>query len=294
MRAHVLGFALGTLLFAALVEGTASADSAALPSADPALVRVRELLTPVSTTLELPGSPRFAALCDPAERGTRVVVGWLVRGVAPERTREAAALADALGRDGQGSLAAALPAVGRVTSTVAIEDLGFAGLLLVTVGSTRRGVAKELELGVLQAVARLGEEPTAPAAALARRALRPLTRAVVEVHPPEPPQKPVRLSKPASHVIERGDTLSEIAAQHGLDLETLVRLNGVDPKKPIHPGDELKLDAGEPRPKLYVAQPGDTLAKVAKRFGVSEKALLEANRIEERRLRPGQKLVLPR
>ena len=73
-----------------------------------------------------------------------------------------------------------------------------------------------------------------------------------------------------------------------------MRLNGVDPKQPIHPGDELKLDAGEPRPKLYVAKPGDTLAKVAKHFGVSEKALLEANRIVERRLSPGQKLVLPR
>jgi N-acetylmuramoyl-L-alanine amidase len=97
------------------------------------------------------------------------------------------------------------------------------------------------------------------------------------------------------HVIERGDTLSEIAEAHGLDLEALVRLNGVDPDRPIRPGEALKLSpGGPPRPKLYVAKAGDTLAKVARHFGVSEKALLEANRMEARRLNPGQKLVLPR
>lgn len=48
------------------------------------------------------------------------------------------------------------------------------------------------------------------------------------------------------------------------------------------------------RPKLYVVKTGDSVAKVARRFGVSEKALLEINRIEPGRLKPGQRLVLPR
>lgn len=294
MRVAPLGFVLGALLLSGQVLATVPVEPTALATAEPARVRLRELLTPVHGASESPGSPRFSAICDPTERGTRLVVGWLLPAGSSERAHEAAALADALGREGEGRLASALPALGRVTSAVTIEDLGFAGLLIVTVNSTRRGVEKELELGVLQAVARLGQETSSPVAGLARRALTPLTRAVVEVHPPEPPQKTVRLPKAARHVIERGDTLSEIAERHGLDLEKLVRLNGVDPKKPIRPGHELKLDAGEPRPKLYVAKPGDTLAKVAKHFGVSEQALLQANRMEGRRLSPGQKLVLPR
>jgi LysM repeat protein len=48
------------------------------------------------------------------------------------------------------------------------------------------------------------------------------------------------------------------------------------------------------RPKVYVVKGGDTVAKVARHFGVSEKALLEANRMEPSRLTPGQRLVLPR
>jgi hypothetical protein len=47
-------------------------------------------------------------------------------------------------------------------------------------------------------------------------------------------------------------------------------------------------------PKLYVVEQGDSLAKVARRFRVSEQALIEANRLENRRLSKGQKLVLPR
>ncbi len=63
----------------------------------------------------------------------------------------------------------------------------------------------------------------------------------------------------------------------------------------------VALDSGEEvrehqslRPKLYVAVAGDTLAKVARRFAVSERALLDINRLPAGTLTPGQKLVLPR
>ena len=271
MRLRRLGLTLGALLLSAPAAAAGPAEANASVMVDRALVRLRQLLTPPNGRLESPGSPRFSALCDPTELGTRLAVGWLVPVRPSERQGDAAALADALGRDGEGRLASALPSLGQVTSAVTVEELGFAALLVVSVKSTRRGVEKELELGVLAAVARLSEETSVPAAGLARRVLTPLARAVVEVHPPETRHRAVRVRRPARHVIERGDTLSEIALRHGLDLEALVRLNGVDPKKPIRPGDELELDAGESRPKLHVAKPG-----------------------EARPRRPGQKLVLPR
>jgi len=300
MRRRVVSLALAGLLVTPAASASAPSESA--PSAasdegaaDPALLRVKELLTSVSGQLKAPASPRFTSLRDSSLRGTRFVVGWLLPGLSSADAPEAVALADALEREGAGGLSSALAAVGaRVTSSAVIEEVAGTPLLVVTVSSPRRGIGKELELGVLKAVSHLGDDSSAPFAGLARRALSPLARVVVEVHAPEAPQVGLRRPLPVRHVIERGDTLSEIAQSHGLDLEALVRLNGMDPNKPIHPGEELKLGAGAPRPKLYVARPGDTLAKVAKQFGVSEKALLEANRIEVRDLSPGQKLVLPR
>jgi LysM repeat protein len=306
MRRRSITLALGALLLTEAASGagpSAAAPSGAGPSAaagavaavDPAVIRLKELLTSGDGQLRAPASPRFASLRDPSLRGTRFVVGWLLPARSTADGARAATLVDALGRDGDGGLSSALPALGgRVAITAALEDVAGTPILVVAVSSTRRGVGKELELGVLDAVARLGDDASAPYSGLARRALSPLSRVVVEVHPPDAPRVGVRLPRPVRHVIERGDTLSEIAQNHGLDLEALVRLNGMDPKKPIHPGFELKLDAGGPRPKLYVAKPGDTLAKVAKHFGVSEKALLDVNRTDMRRLSPGQKLVLPR
>jgi len=298
MPLRALSFALGGLFAAPIAAAALPAGPAAVTqeAVDPALVRLRELFTSNGGRLAPPKSPRFASLCDPTLRGTRFVVGWLLPELSGVEPARAAALADALGHGDDGRLQAELsPLGGKVTSTATLDDIGGATLLVITVTSTRRGLEKELELGVLTALTRLGADASAPFAELVRRALSPRARVVVEVHPPEPPRASVRLPKPLRHVIERGDTLSEIAQTHGLDLEELVRLNGVDPKKPIRPGDELKLDAGGSRPKLYVAKSGDTLAKVAKQFGVSAKALLDANRIEASRpLSPGQKLVLPR
>jgi len=295
MRRLPFALVLGGLVLTQAASAAGLVATGAVVAADPALVRLKELLASGDGRLKAPTSPRFSSLSDPSLRGTRFVVGWLLPELTAEEGTRAAALVDALGRDGDGGLSSALPVLGaEVTSTAALVDVAGTAILVVQVSSTRRGVGKELELGVLKAVAALGDDVSAPFSALARRALSPLSRVVVEVHPPDVPRVGVRLPKPVRHVIERGDTLSEIAQSHGLDLEALVRLNGMDPKKPIHPGVELKLAAGSPRPKLYVAKPGDTLAKVAKYFGISEKALLEVNRTDVRRLSPGQKLVLPR
>lgn len=278
--------------------------SAAVPAApapatreapDPALVRLRELFTSSDGRLRAPKSPRFASLTEPALGGTRVVVGWLLPELSAADAAQAAALADALGRNNDGRLQAEQPALGgALTTTAVLDEAGNAKLLVLSVTSTRRGVEKELELGVLATLARLAADAGAPFSGLVRRELSPLARVVVEVHAPEA-RVAASPSKPLRHVIERGDTLTEIARSHGLELETLVRLNDLDPKQPIHPGEELKLAPGSALPKLYVAAAGDTLAKVARHFRISEKALADANRIElGRPLSPGQKLVLPR
>ncbi len=263
---------------------------------DSARVRLLELFTATDGTPRSPTSPRFAALREPAFRGTRLLVGWLLPGLDENERSAVDALSAAIGRGSGGALPAALAAFGStLTIAVSVEAIRDVPVLCVDLALPRVGVSKDLELAVLRAISELAGDETSVTAALARRRLGPLARAVVEVHPPRPAAVAVRVAKPLRHVIERGDTLSEIAESHGLELDALVRLNGVDPGRPIQPGDALRLsDGGPPRPKLYVAKPGDTLAKVARQFGVSEKALGEANRLDAPRLSPGQKLVLPR
>jgi LysM repeat protein len=273
-----------------------SAAPAAPPSEqDPAQVRLAELFLASDGTPKTPTSPRFAALREPALRGTRVLVGWLLQGIDANQVNALTQLTTALARQSDGALPPALAPFGsQLTLEVSIETVRDVPLLCVQVALPRAGASKDLELAVLRAASELAGDESSSLAGLARR-LVPVARAVVEVHPPRPAPVAVRVTKPVRHVIERGDTLSEIAESHGLDLDALVQLTGVDPDRPIRPGDALKLSAGgPPRPKLYVAKSGDSLAKVARQFGVSEQALREVNRLALPRLSPGQKLVLPR
>jgi len=293
--ARLIWVLLGGLGLSGSALGAGSDQAASAPD-DRAHLRLRELLTPSHGAIRAPTSPRFAALCDPSLHGTRLIVGWLMPDLGLEDRARLDGLVEALRGAGDGSPPAPFASIGpKLTIAVAVDDTAGLPLLTVDLSLARADASKDLEVALLSTVSALAADETTPLRSLARRYLTPLSRSVVEVHPPRPAGVVVRVAKPVRHVIERGDTLSEIALRHGLDLDALVRLNGVDPEKPIHPGEELKLnDAGPPRPKLYVAKAGDTLAKVARLFGVSEKALVEVNRMDVRRLSPGQKLVLPR
>ena len=231
------------------------------------------------------------------------------------------AVASTLGGD-DGWLAARLVRTGRADSAkVWLERRDGSAWFGVELQGSKRSATKDLELMVLETLAVFeahappmaeptdGGEAAAPAASenqpspalspalvgrTVRRLLSPTSRAVVEVQPPDPPDVRRVVKAPVRHVVERGDTLTHIARRNGLDLDALVKLNGIDPDAPIHPGDELRVsDRRARRPKLYVVKPGDTFAKVARRFGVSQERLLEVNRLGARKVQTGQKLVLP-
>lgn len=302
-------------LLASLVLGSAPAARAqaegrspvptAAPGERPRLLSLLLTERP-GGSIEPPGSPRYLAIKDGSASGTRLLVGWLLPRLSPAERVDARKLAAELG-----ALLTERTAKSAVKfrTTVTLVEGAHPAVLEVELTSSMPGISQRLELGLLDAIKTFGgakgpdASPDAstlalvevtPTAELGRRFLSPRARAVVETHPPAAPS-PVRITKPRRHVIEPGDTLSEIALANGIDLGALTRLNRLDAKRPIKPGAELKLDdKSAPRPKLYVVKVGDSLAKVARRFGVSEKALVEVNRLEARRLHTGQKLVLPR
>jgi LysM repeat protein len=47
------------------------------------------------------------------------------------------------------------------------------------------------------------------------------------------------------YVIKKGDNLSEIAQNFNIPLTALIRCNDLDPRRPIHPGNELIICVGK-------------------------------------------------
>lgn len=117
---------------------------------------------------------------------------------------------------------------------------------------------------------------------------------------------------PRIYVVAAGDTLSEIAAEHGISTRALAELNGIDDLDHVRSGMSLSLDAAAyesdandadveaeasdepaaatPAPAQvsggegqisYMVRAGDTIAGIAERFGVSAAVLAAANGIAD-------------
>ena len=95
-----------------------------------------------------------------------------------------------------------------------------------------------------------------------------------------------------SYTVKKGDTLEKVADKLGSDVGELKKLNKIKGTT-IRTGQVLKAPGSTA--KAYVAARGDKLAAVAKRFGVTEKALKAENGLGKRveSLKSGQKLSLP-
>ncbi|WP_256128059.1 LysM peptidoglycan-binding domain-containing protein [Arthrobacter sp. SDTb3-6] len=101
-------------------------------------------------------------------------------------------------------------------------------------------------------------------------------------------------SSAASYVVKSGDTLSGIAARHGVSLASVMSANGMNNATVIYPGQTIKLAKSAPAPAAaparassttpasygrYVIKSGDTLSGIAARHGVPLKSLASANGI---------------
>ncbi|SHF11596.1 LysM domain-containing protein [Desulfacinum infernum DSM 9756] len=115
----------------------------------------------------------------------------------------------------------------------------------------------------------------------------------------EPPPTSSRAMRAKLYRVRPGDSLWSIAKRHGLSLKELCRLNRLDSRKPLRPGQRLTVGyeieglAGAPSTTHTVA-PGENLWGISRKYGVPLKALCRANGLSTRSiLRPGQKLSVP-
>jgi LysM repeat protein len=85
---------------------------------------------------------------------------------------------------------------------------------------------------------------------LSREAAKPVPKPA-ETHPPKveaapakpaaPPAKVDKDLKAKMHLVQKGDTLFGISRKYGIPADQLIKLNKLDPKDPIKPGQQLML-----------------------------------------------------
>lgn len=102
-----------------------------------------------------------------------------------------------------------------------------------------------------------------------------------------------------THVVRAGEDLWRIATRYGTTVQAIVQANGLRNPNLVYAGQRLWIPTGGSAPTTvgsgtYVVRPGDTLFRIARRFGVSQVALMQANGIRSAGfIRVGQRLRIP-
>ncbi len=118
--------------------------------------------------------------------------------------------------------------------------------------------------------------------------------------------------KETVYTVKKGDTLSKIAAQYGTTWQELARYNNISNPDLIFPDQKIKIppknDLATPQPlahtpavgrggageSVYTVKKGDTLSKIAARYGTTWRELARYNNISNPdRIYPGQQLRIP-
>jgi LysM repeat protein len=96
------------------------------------------------------------------------------------------------------------------------------------------------------------------------------------------------------HFVQRGDTLARLARTYGTSIAALQRINGLGHSTRIYTGTYLCVSTQPAHVNTYIVQRGDTLTRIARRFGVDVFSLARANNIFDlNRIHVGMRLIIP-
>ena len=120
------------------------------------------------------------------------------------------------------------------------------------------------------------------------------------------------LSRWSTYKLQQGETLAAVAERAGMSESFLREVNGIPKGRLVLPnstllilsdaGDDISADDADARLRLspqttwrrvtYRVRPGDTLSTIARRWHITMKSIVTANRLRSDRLRAGQRLIL--
>ncbi len=94
-----------------------------------------------------------------------------------------------------------------------------------------------------------------------------------------------------TYKVKPGDTISAIAATHGVSINTIVWANGIDRKETLKVGEILTI---LPVSGIeYTVKRGDTIDSIAKKYGAETVDIKEFNDITNANLVAGAKIIIP-
>ena len=107
----------------------------------------------------------------------------------------------------------------------------------------------------------------------------------------------VQEPKTSIYIVKRRDTLERIARRYGTDISTLLKLNGMKLRDRIYVSQKLRITpeaVQEPKTSMHIVKRGDTLERIARRYGTDISTLLKLNDMKLRdRIYVSQKLRIP-
>lgn len=107
-------------------------------------------------------------------------------------------------------------------------------------------------------------------------------------------------TKTSYYTVKSGDNLWSIAKSQNISVDTLLRLNKMTSKSALKPGQKLALSNSSiatsnnaSRQINYTIKSGDTLGKIAAKYDVSVKQIMQWNKIkDESSIKPNQELIV--
>ena len=175
------------------------------------------------------------------------------------------------------------------------------GALARRYGTSVRAIQAANNMG-RNTVISVGQRLRMPAGRAAANAAAAAERAAPPAPEPraarQPAAAPARAA--ATHRVVRGDTLERIARRYGVSVSAIQAANDMGRRTVIHVGQQLRIGgsggaSGAPAAATtHRVQRGDTLAKLARRYGVSVRAIQAANDMGRSTvIHVGQRLRIP-